>query len=80
MTAKLWCVHVQGPDSLIAQPDRETADKRAAEWQAGFDAMLARDPSPNDPVLKAVVIEWPYTSRAHAECVAIHGGAPEDLF
>ncbi len=77
--ATLWCIHVQGPDSLIAQPDRETADKRAAEWQAGFDALMARDPSPNDPVLKAAVIEWPGAADSHAEDLAEHGGNPEDI-
>lgn len=75
----LWCVHIHGPDSLIAQPDLETAERRAKEWGAMFRDIMANNPSPYDPLLRAVVIRWPGTAETHAEDIAEHGGSPEDI-
>jgi hypothetical protein len=72
-------VHVQGPDTLVAQPDRETAERRAAEQNAVIEKIMeAREPSPYDPMLHCVARPWPYTAKGHAEDLAKHGGNPED--
>lgn len=75
----LWCVQVQGPGSVIPQPDRETAERRAKEWNAMLAKVLARNPSPLDPVMHCEVIPWPWSAEGHAEGLAEHGGAPEDI-
>lgn len=76
---ELWCVHVLGPDSLIAQPDKASAERRAAEYNEQFRRLLSRDPSPNDPVLRAEVEVWPWVPEAHAEGIAEHGGNPKEI-
>ena len=78
--SKLWCVHVLGPDSLIAQPDQATAEQRAKAWQESWDAYLAKkgNSSPYDPKISYVAEVWPYTATAHARDLAEHGGEPED--
>ena len=78
----LWCVHIQGPDSIIAMPDRETADKRAAEWNDMFTKMIAGVPPDRRefyPTMKAEVIPYPYSAEGHAKQLAAHGGNPEDI-
>lgn len=76
---KLWAVHVQGPDTVIAQPNRECADSRAKHWNAFIEQRMSRDPSPNDPVMRCEVVEWPHSANGHAEELAKHGGYPEDI-
>lgn len=80
MSDKLWCVHVLGPDSVIAQPDQVTAEARAKKWQEEWDAYLAKknDASPNDPTITWQAEEWPWDAESHAEGLAEHGGEPED--
>ncbi len=80
MSKPLWCIHVLGPDSLIAQPDEATARERAAKWQAEWDAYLATktDRSPYEPTITWQAEVWPLTSGAHARDLAEHGGEPED--
>lgn len=76
---ELWAVHVLGPDTIFAMPDRATAEQRAAEWNDMFKTMLSRDASPNDPKLEAVVEPYPYAAATHAEALAEHGGNPKEL-
>ena len=76
---KLWCVHVQGPDTMLGMPDRETAELRAKEWNAMFEQMMAKDPHPYDPVMRAEVVEWPYDAASHAEEMTEHGGNPTEI-
>jgi hypothetical protein len=68
MGEALWCVHVLGPDTLIAQPDQATAETRAKAWQESWDAYLAKknDSSPFDPTITYAAEQWPYTAEAHA--------------
>lgn len=75
----LWCVHVRGPDSLIAQPDRETADRRAAEWNERIVTIAAREPHPYAPQITCVVAEWPHDAYSHAADLITHGGQPDDI-
>jgi hypothetical protein len=76
---ELWCIHVIGPDTLIAQPDFWTAAERAAKWSAGMVASHQRDPSPYDPCMYCNVEPWPNSPIAHAKDLAEHGGNPEDI-
>lgn len=78
--AKLWCVAVHGPGSVIAQPDQATAEARAKAWQEAWDAYLVKrgDISPNDPTITYVAEPWPWSAKDHAAGLAEHGGEPED--
>lgn len=78
----LWAVHVQGPDSIIAMPDLETAEKRAGEWNAMFADMMAKLPESRRrfaPTMHAEVIPYTGGVRGHAKQIAEHGGNPEDI-
>lgn len=75
---KLWMLHIQGPDDVIAAPTREDADKVAAAFNALWGAYLAKqraasvaagkDPD-NWPSVSAVVVEWDSTPASHAKSV-----------
>jgi hypothetical protein len=69
---KLWAVHVEGPDDVIAAVDRAEADTRAKEINEMYEAFTKRpdaDPAV-DPRWHASVVEWPYDLADHAEDVA----------
>jgi hypothetical protein len=59
--ARLWALHVTGPDELIAEPD----ERRARIDKATCDR-LDSVRGPADPVLAAQIVEWPYSPEAHA--------------
>lgn len=64
---QLWCVHISGPDDVIACVSLSEAQRVAIrinqQWQA------RHDPSPNDPMLVAEVARWPYSSAAHGAAI-----------
>lgn len=78
----LWAVHVQGPDTIVAMPDKETAERRAKEWQEMSDDLIA---SVDHTIrhlyspIKCVAIEWPYDADSHAFQVGEHDGNPTDV-
>lgn len=57
---EMWAVHIQGPDDLIAVPDRQVADAVVTIFNRQFE----RDASPYCPTLKAHVVLWPYGYEA----------------
>src|SRR5690606_35641309 len=71
----LWCVHVLGPDTVIPQPDKATAEKHAAKWNAQIAKMFAqiakmferRPRTELDSILECVVEPWPYDAEGHAK-------------
>jgi membrane-bound lytic murein transglycosylase MltF len=75
---KLWMLHIQGPDDVVAAPSKDEAEKVAAafnnihgEWLAKRRAETATaggDPD-NWPTVKAVVVKWDSTAAAHADSV-----------
>lgn len=77
--AKLWMLHIQGPDDVIAAPSKDDAEKVAAAFNAYWDAYLTKqraasvaegkDPD-NWPTVTAVVAEWDSTPAAHARSLA----------
>lgn len=77
----LWAVHVEGPDSIIAQPDRDTAVKCADEINAAYVKFTQRpDHDPDlDARWNAVVVEWDGTAAEHAEELARLADDP-DIF
>lgn len=60
--ARLWCVHVQGPDDVHAMPSRAAALERANELNECFGRHPYED---GDPIMRAVVIEWPHAADLH---------------
>lgn len=81
LASTLWAVHVQGPDSLIAQPDKATAEQRADEWtrMAAQVRERAIAEGMDLPNLVCVAAPWPYDPASHAEELAEHGGNPDDI-
>lgn len=66
---KLWAVHHRGTDSIIAQPNRQAA----GDLVAALDRMdvAEADAHPDTAGLHhAVVVEWPFSTDAHAEGLA----------
>lgn len=79
-TPELWCVHVLGPDSIIAQPDYETAVRRAQEWVVMLVKIREqRGSHPYDPIVHCNVAPHTGSAERHAEQLAEHGGNPEDI-
>jgi hypothetical protein len=64
---KLWCVNVWGPDDVYAMPDRAAALERANSMNIEFGSIPRHE---HDPIMLAVVIEWPHTPDSHAENLA----------
>lgn len=71
---RLWAIHVEGPDDIVAMPDRATAEAKAAEVNA-IAEMLRNRPTASelDPHLSAAVIEWPGTAVEHTADLATNG-------
>ena len=61
-----WCVHVQGPDDLLAMPSKDAADLEAAK----INKRVGRDWEPGDPEINAIATIWPYSVEAHAVALA----------
>jgi hypothetical protein len=63
----LWCVHIIGPDDVIAYSDRAAAESSAAEIN---DALAVEEErhkgDPNWPACRAEALLWPYGAEAHA--------------
>ena len=70
--AKLWCVHVTGADDVHPMPSRA----EALEEANALNMVICRAThEEGDPVLWAIVTEWPYTPESHAASVAIRAEA-----
>lgn len=77
--SKLWMLHIEGPDDIVAAPSKADADRVAAAFNTYWGAYLAKqramsvaqgeDPD-NWPTINAVVVEWDGTPAEHAESVA----------
>ena len=62
----LWCVHVLGPDDVLAAPSHDAAATHAREWNK---VLHSRVGSPDDVLCFAYAAPWPHTPEAHAEAV-----------
>lgn len=68
--ARLWAVHHQGSDDIIAQPDRAAADRLVA-FLVEHDEQQAQRERPEVAVYhRAVLVEWPYTPQDHADALS----------
>lgn len=67
---KLWAVHHQGADDIIAQPDRAAAERLLA-FLAEADEQQAQRERPELAVYhRAVLVEWPFPADQHAAALA----------
>lgn len=57
-----WCVHIYGPDDVIAMPSKERADRQAAT----INFSVGRHWQENDPEIYAIAELWPYSPESHA--------------
>ncbi len=68
---KLWAVHIEGPDDIIAAADAAEAHTKATEINQAWEIFSRRpDASENDPRWHAVVVPWPWSAREHTSEVA----------
>lgn len=70
MKARLWCVHIIGPDDVCAAPDFDTAEKWAVDhnrMMREFEAATGMAEGPHWPETRSVVALWPWSQDAHAE-------------
>lgn len=72
--SKLWAVNIQGPDDLIAQPSRLAALELAAAMNTTFGRVGHHE---FDPIMRALVVEWPYTPDSHAAALAAATKEPQ---
>lgn len=60
----LWCVNVWGPDDVYAMPNKAAALERANQMNIEFGSIPRHE---HDPIMLAVVIEWPHSPESHAQ-------------
>lgn len=61
---RLWAVHVQGPDDMIAMTSRATAEQHASEINTLYEAQsLGREGTL--PRMQAIVVPSPWTALEH---------------
>lgn len=65
----LWCVHVLGPDDLIAKASYDEAEKHATELR-DFMYGPAMPFGEFAPMCLPIVAMWPYSVDAHAKALA----------
>jgi hypothetical protein len=70
----LWCIHIPGPDDLIAAPSKAAAEHMAANHNAAMNSYYDNHDlgayAPSRESVLAVVIEWPGGSEEeHAEAL-----------
>ena len=72
----LWCVHIIGPDDVIAYPDKASAENEARLLNESIadEAARHRDDE-NWPAGRAEVAPWPWSAEAHA--ADMHGRKAE---
>jgi hypothetical protein len=63
VSEQLWCVHIEGLNDFIATDSHESARQEALAINAYIDKA---EKSPRAAILRAVVIEWPFTPASHA--------------
>lgn len=68
--ARLWAVHHQGSDDIIAQPDRAAADRLIALLAEHDDQQAQRERPEVAVYHRAVLVEWPYTPQDHADALS----------
>ena len=62
----LWCVHILGPDEMLAAPSHLAAKTHAHELNK---SLYSRAGTPCDVLCFAYAAPWPYSATDHAESV-----------
>lgn len=71
MSEKLWCVHISGPDDVLATPNYLTAVKAANEINGWWEGRVAtRFDEGLDPTPWAAPEPWPHSPESHAADLA----------
>ena len=60
----LWCVHILGPDDVLAAPTHEAAVVRAKELN---QAVHRKVNAPDDILCFAYAAPWPHDAQSHAD-------------
>lgn len=60
----LWCVHILGPDDVLAAPSHEAAATHARELNK---AVHSKSSVPDDVLCFAYAAPWPHGTEAHAK-------------
>lgn len=69
--ADLWCVHVLGPDDVLACKDREAAVRNAMHLNLStYPLHIEHANDRHMPVAWAVPAIWPHSPESHAEDLA----------
>jgi hypothetical protein len=66
VSERLWCVHIEGLNDFIATESHESAKQEATAINAYIDSA---EKGPRGALLRAVVIEWPFSPGAHARAL-----------
>ena len=66
MSERLWCVHIEGLNDFIATDSHESARQEALAINAYIDRA---EKGPRAAILRAVVIEWPFSPAGHARAL-----------
>jgi hypothetical protein len=62
----LWCVHILGPDDVLAAPNHDAAVIHARVLN---QSLHRRVNTPNDILCFAYAAPWPHSKESHAENV-----------
>jgi hypothetical protein len=62
----LWCVHVLGPDDVMAAPSHDAAATHARELNKAVHSGVSAG---NDVLTFAYAAPWPYSPEDHAKSV-----------
>ena len=67
-----WALHINGPDDVIAMPDKATAEAKAKEFNELAERHRNRpDARPDvEPHMSAEVMEWEWSPEEHDEALA----------
>lgn len=63
----LWCVHILGPDDILAAPSHDAAVIHARELNK---TLHARPSTPGDILCFAYAAPWPYSPESHADSLS----------
>lgn len=79
MFSEDWCVHVLGPDDLIAMPDYATAARSARRFNAWWHKYRTQreEDGVDLPETPAIVRPWPYDTGHPAALAELQANDPE---
>lgn len=73
----LWCVHILGPDDVLAAPCHEAAVIQARVFNQSLFGIKV-SPKLDDVLCFAYAAPWPHSKEAHAEDLKNWPNGPHD--